>query len=265
MEGRCLICNQVPYSYYYCDFRGQVVCRHHMNQVKICGCCNAFIDDLSNATNAGCNTYICNYCMSNHVTQGNMERYIKMTLEILYNVGFQDIQRDWIDIKIISRQEMADIMESASAVGIHFEQSPSQLSIQGRSGFDQAVQILEYLSPIEFMSVLGHEILHSWHLQNNIDEYIKYHFERDEECRLACEGLAQFGSFIIYDFFDSVKFNKEIREYVLYRKHLMLKDRDEAYGISFQKLLKQFPKSDKGTYLDLIKVARQSKLRDYLK
>lgn len=257
---RCIVCGKIPSGEAFQDVRGHVVCKHHKDMVKTCGCCHAFLDDLSKATFVGCDTYICDRCMEYHVNEDNIERYISMTLQILYKYGFQDIQRDWIKIWLISREDMEELLESNTAVGVHFERTPSRLSIEGRSDFDQWVCILDYLSPIEFMQVLAHEAIHAWHLQNNIEEFDRY--GSDETCAKACEGFAQIGSYIIYDFFDSKRFNQDIRAYAQFKKVILMNSEDETYGIPLQKLLSVFPSTDEERFLKLIRIARKSKLSD---
>lgn len=257
----CIICGKTQ-PLMYKDFRGQYICMSHTDAITCAGC-TCYIADKSRARYIGSNAYICEKCNRIHVTADNMETFIRQTLNILYDAGFQDIQRDWITIDIVSRRKMAELVNWLSASGVHYEQSPSKLSIRGRYDFDQKVSVLDFLSPIMFMETLGHELIHSWQLQNNISDYIEY--SQNENAKKACEGFANIGSYIVLDSFDNAKFNTEIRAFVRHRKDAMLRSTDPIYGISFQKIMNHFPECDKKRWLLLIKAARQSKIREIVK
>lgn len=261
MSENCIICGGRP-GLYFEDFKGNKVCVHH-SSIPHCGGCGAYITDLSTSKWIEKDEYICINCQHNHICEHNLKQFIRQTLDILYSVGFQDIQRDWVIVKLISRQEMNAEVSSMTALGFHTEISPSQLSIRGRSDFNQKVCILNYLSPIEFMQVFAHEILHAWQLQNNLKDYNEY--SSNELAKYACEGFAQLGSYIIYDYFDSPKFNSEIRTFVQYKKKLMLNNSDEVYGIPFRKILGSQLESDKTRWLKLIKAARLSQIKEFIK
>lgn len=146
---RCIICGNTP-DYVYKDFRGNCICTTHKLYLTCAGC-SCFLPSKARARNVGSDTFLCDSCSKSHVTEDNMETFIRQTMKILYKAGFQDIQRDWITVKIISRTEMNDMIESKSAMGVHYEQSPSQLTLRGRCDFDQTVNVLDYLSPIVFI------------------------------------------------------------------------------------------------------------------
>lgn len=260
MNRKCIICGSVPWSYYE-DFRGNIACSHH-NDIKYCCGCGCFVS-TSSAKRIYSDEYLCSNCFATHVKESSKENFINTTLEILYNYGFQDIQKDWVQVKLISVKEMKERMPQMSAYGFHTERTLSQVNSRGRFGFDQEVYVLDILPPIIFMEVFAHEILHAWQLQNNLNDYSEY--ESDIVAKHACEGFANLGSYIIYDYFDSDRFNDDIRKFVQLKKKQMFESRDETYGIPFQKIMSTYPLTDKGRWLKLIKDARLSKIREYVK
>lgn len=260
MTKKCIICGSDPWRYYE-DFRGNVVCTHH-NDIKYCSGCGCFVS-ASTAKHIFDDEYLCYNCQVSHVDERSKDKFINNTLDILYNYGFQDIQKDWVQIKLISVKEMKERVPHMSAYGFHTERTLSQVNSRGRFGFDQEVYVLDVLPPIIFMEVFAHEILHAWQLQNNLNDYSDY--ETDIIAKRACEGFANLGSYIIYDYFDSDKFNKEIRTFVQLKKKQMFESPDDTYGIPFQKIMSKYPLSDKGRWFKLIKDARQSKIREYVK
>lgn len=258
MSYRCIICGRVPWEYYQ-DFRGNKICASH-DSVPQCVGCGCFILDKNKSQHLSANEYLCETCQKNHVTTMTMKTYIDKTLQILYEVGFRDIQKDWIKVSLMSRAEMNQKIKFITASGFHCEITPSTVSVRGRYDFNQQVCILDHLSPIEFMQVFAHEILHAWQLQNNINDYIDY--DTDIFAKRACEGFANLGSYIIYDYFDSPKFNPEIRNFVRFKKSMMEKNTDDIYGLPFRKIINSQDKNDKGRWHKLIKAARESKIKN---
>lgn len=261
MANRCIICGSFPLGYYYEDFRGNVCCVHH-NDIKYCCGCGCFVSP-STAKHIYGDEYLCAKCQTNHITYANKDKFINASLDILYNYGFQDIQKDWVRINLISLKDICERIPEMTAHGFHTERTLSQVNEKGRFGFDQEVYVLDILPPIVFMEVFAHEILHAWQLQNNLNDYSDYH--SDIIAQRACEGFANLGSYIIYDYFDSNNFNSEIRQFVQHRKKCMFESKDNVYGLPFQKIMSAYPLDDKSRWLKLIKDARQSKIREYVK
>ncbi len=261
MANKCVICGSSPWSY-YSDFRNNIVCSHH-NNIQYCAGCGGFIPNISLAKKINKDNLLCEHCQRNHVDSSNLHKFTKLTYDILYHRGFQDIQPDWIIVKLISRDAMDKEVQSLTALGYHTEITRSNLSIRGRSDFNQLVCILNYLMPINFMQVFAHEILHAWQLQNNLNDYTDY--DSDIVAKRACEGFANLGSYIIYDYFDSDKFNDDIRSFAQTGKRSLMSSEDDIYGIPFQKIMAAYPINEKGRWLRLIRDARLGKIKDYVR
>jgi hypothetical protein len=190
------------------------------------------------------------------VTPEILDQCLDWVLERLYEIGFQDIQRDWVRFEIV---ESFDSNENT--LGLHFDNG-SVVSNRGRYGFDQTIQVVHYLNQIELCQVLAHELLHAWQIQNNLVEYCDYH--EDIISQKVCEGFAQMGSYHIYDYIKrhAQNKNKRLANYANHNINNMLVSPDPIYGIPFQIIYEHFQKLREPKWYSLIKEARTSKLKE---
>jgi hypothetical protein len=184
------------------------------------------------------------------VTPEILDNCLNWVLERLYEIGFQDIQRDWVKFEIVESLD--------DAIGLHFDEG-SVVSNRGRYGFNQTIQVVGYLNQIELCQVLAHELLHAWQIQNNLVEYSDYH--QDLLSQKICEGLAQMGSYHIYNYIKSHTHEKRLLDYVNYKINYMLRSTDSIYGVPFQTIYNHFIKLREPKWHSLIKEARTSKLK----
>lgn len=250
---RCQTCGQEIHTSYYIDWLGRCACASH-GYPKRCECCQGIVprDKLVEVSPG---RYICKACINNRVTEKELPLVLRHVLTILYKVGFQDIQRDWVKFRIMSKPEIETI--SGGASGLHFENNLSQKSFRGRFDFDQSVIVLDNLNKVEFASVLGHELIHAWQCMNDLRDYFDYAI--NPNARIACEGFAQLGSFAVYNWFIKNAQGSPSAKLAEYLLDLKLQDADPAYGVAFKKILEH---RNKVGWLQIIKLARQNKIRE---
>lgn len=231
---KCCICHKQITGYYYNDWQGNKWCAEHSNTTK-CFSCGSVLTNPSQYIQVEPNRLVCKNCIANEVTPDNFNWVKQQVINRLIKVGFQDIQCDWINFKVVSKKEMDMLCQNAA--GLH-----TACSI-----LNQTVFVLSHTNKIEFAAILAHELLHSWQMQNNLNEYANYN--TDDISKKVCEGFAQMGSFLIYSTIE--------HEYAKWRLEQMFRYTDEVYGIPFIKIHERFKQI--GWY-GIIKEARQQKL-----
>lgn len=232
---KCFYCNNLIEGEYYVDWKGNAICHKH-NEILLCDSCGCFIKS-TNCEEVESGRYICNDCLQNEVTRDNFGWIKKQVMLRLYNVGFQDIQCDWVNFRIISQKQMKEDAGEA-ATGYH----------TGINIIDETICVLSHINKISIAETLAHELLHAWQMQNNLTEYNEYGV--DDNSKKVCEGFAQMGSWLILDTID--------HPYAKWRKDMMFKSEDEVYGIPFQKIYDRYKVIG---WLGIIREARQHKLK----
>lgn len=254
----CDLCHKEIYGQYYHDWKNTMVCVTHGVPRK-CECCHSFLIP-NHFREVSPNRFICNSCIENRVTPKELPMVLDWVLERLYEVGFQDIQKDWVKFSIVDQPTMQSMIAHMNAAGVHYESKPSTTSFRGRYNFDQTVAVLDNLNKIEFAAVLAHELIHAWQAQNNLTEY--YEYGSKEQSRIACEGFAQLGSYAIYNWYIKHLPGNAAAKYGEFMIALTLEWDDPAYGVAFKRILQE---REKIGWLGIIKLARQNKLGQLLK
>lgn len=232
---RCFYCNNILLGQYYHDWLGNKGCASHSDMLT-CASCGRFLKPGVAYSQIEPERSICKICIANEVTESNFAWIKEQVIRRLCKVGFQDIQCDWVNFRIISQKQMEE--ECPNAVGYQ----------TGINILNQIVSVLSHTNKIDFAAVLAHELLHSWQMQNNLTEYKEY--SQNETSKKICEGFAQLGKYLIYDTID--------HPYAKYRKEQMFFSNDEVYGVPFKRLFERFKQI--GWY-GIIREARQSKLK----
>lgn len=222
-------------------------------------------------TKVGEDCYICDDCMRHSVSEGNKRTYINMVYGLLSEKGFKDIQRDYVTIHVISRDEFAKLFpNNPRAVGMHCGRSTVH-NERGRTGFEQDIYVVDSLHYIEFESILAHELLHAWQLQQNIEDYNRYEQEDSRMC--LTEGFAQLGCYFIYshyykiacDVLKGINANmtveeaKKIKSMCCDSQKLNYEWDDPAYGIAYKKIWNRMKE------VGLEQVIREARLNELIK
>lgn len=233
----CFYCNSLMIGpSYYVDWKGNMACASHAN-IQRCNSCSCFLKSGMMYKEVESGRYICKDCLNNEVNEENFEWIKRQVMLRLYNVGFQDIQCDWVNFCIISKQQMSEDIGPGYA-GYH----------TGISILNQTICVLSHTNKIDFSSYLAHELLHSWQMQNILKDYQDYSV--NETSMKICEGFAQMGAWLIYDTIE--------HPYAKWSKEMMFKSENEVYGIPFQKIYARFKEVG---WFGIIREARQHKLR----
>ena len=215
--------------------------------------------------------YICNECLSHSVTESNMLPHINMVYKLLSEKGFKDIQRDHVRIHVVCREKFAELFpDNPKAVGMHCGGSTIH-DVHGRTGFFQDVYVVDYFHYIEFESILAHELLHAWQLQQNIEDYNQY--DQKDERRCLVEGFAQLGTYIVYSHYyktaisvikggNSAMSGKDARFAIKICSDLQKANfewEDPAYGIAYKKIWNRMKK------VGMDQIIREARLNQLIK
>lgn len=270
-SNRCLYCNKDISGEYYVDWNDNKVCVNHFSFVQRCSCCLQYI---VSGYEVEPDRYICPNCLSNEISKHNIVEHIDRVYSILYEKGFNDIQRDHITIELVSKARMRELYQELDAAGLHSGYS-NIWNEQGRTGFNQKIYVLDHQHYIEFEAILAHELIHGWQLQQNIDDYNRQSAENDESSKARTEGFAQLGSYLIYKrrfeeakiLYESPKnsIEKDTARIImrLCRYHLKIakESNDPMYGVAFNKILEH---KRKVGWLEIIREARMDELKKYV-
>lgn len=113
----CIHCGK-PISYkYYRDWNDNKVCLEHYEYINCCCSCLGFVD--RDGRQVEHDRYVCSNCLRQEVSPSNMQSHIEFVYKLLYDKGFNDIQRDHIKIEIISKEQMQKLYSEVDAVGLH--------------------------------------------------------------------------------------------------------------------------------------------------
>ena len=219
------------------------------------------------------NCYICQDCLIHSVSEKNKQTYIENVYKLLFEKGFKDIQRDYVNIHVVSREKFAELFPSnPKAVGMHCGDSSIHDS-HGRRDFFQEVYVVDSLHYIEFESILAHELLHAWQLQQNIEDFNQYNQEESRKC--LAEGFAQLGTYFVYshyykianDVLKGISAEMTVDEANKAKKMCCNSQKinyewdDPAYGIAYKKIWNRM----KDVGLDqIIREARSNQLIKYV-
>lgn len=266
----CIHCGK-PISYkYYRDWNDNKVCLEHYEYINCCCCCFGFVD--RDGRQVEHDRYVCSNCLRQEVSPDNMQSHIDFVYKLLYDKGFNDIQRDHIKIEIISKGQMQKLYSEVDAVGLHtgYSQVWNQ---NGRTGFKQNVYVLSHLHYIIFEGILAHELIHGWQLQQNIADSNGY--DDDINRKTRSEGFAQLGTYIVmkkryeeakylYEHSTSLDKREQALEIMRLCRYKLKNERnndDPMYGVAFKKILER--KNIVGWY-QLIREARLDLLKKYV-
>lgn len=216
--------------HYYQDYVGNKVCLQHYDNIFICHSCGKFFTSHSKGKKLDNKRFACDNCLSNEVNEQNIESTTKDVIQLLNNVGFDDILYSNAKYRLVSQSEMDN--QKQNAIGLHY--GYSDRSSEGRFNFDETILILDHHNNLEFRQIIAHELLHSWQIRNNLNEYNEYN--NDELNLRKCEGFAQMGSYLVY----SEVYNKMKSQYAEYKMNQMESVKDSAYGVAFKSILNQF-------------------------
>ena len=255
--SKCIYCGREPYSYYE-DWTHNVVCTEHKSHIHFCACCNRFI---KTGKPIGNDRFLCEDCFDYQVNANNMQQHIDHVYDLLSEIGFTDSQKDHIDISLMTYEEMKNECSSEDEMflGLHTGYSDIQ-DQRGRSGFHQAIRILEHLHYIVFEATLAHELLHAWQLQQNIQDFNQYHNTNASQYKERSEGFAQLGVAIIYKHFHKIG-SSQIKELCVHMQKLNLDQNDDAYGKMYKKIYARVLAHD---WESVIKEARLDELKKYV-
>lgn len=253
----CGLCNKSIFGSYFSDWKGQNSCASH-GYPESCSCCPTILRPrYFREVYPGRKVYLS--CINNSVTAKELPMVLEWVLERLYDVGFQDVQRDCVKFRIVDAATMNSNYNESDAVGLHYESTPAKRSFRGRYDFNQIVDVLDNLNKIEFAAVLAHEIIHAWQAQNDLADYNEY--STNPKAKSACEGFAQMGSFAIYEWYCRQMPNTSSATFAAFKVDIHLKSDDPDYGIAFRKIHQKFKEIG---WLRLIKMARKNQIRDLL-
>lgn len=233
---KCYHCHQALWHSYYQDWMGHKVCATH-NDTLTCSGCLRFLGPKSEYKEVEPGRVVCKYCLDNEITYENIHAILKWVHYHLCRVGFDDIQTDWIEFKIIDWKEMESLGFS-TATGLHY----------GPGLLNQTIYVLSHMQKFIFASTLAHELLHAWQQDNNLDEF--HHYGEEPHNTALCEGFAQMGSFLVYDIIEH-PLARYMLEQMFYRT-------DPFYGIAFRKIHARYKQVG---WSGIIREMRQHKLK----
>ena len=268
-KDNCVYCGKRICSTYFSDWNGNKVCEEHYKYIHHCSCCFGFVGQTGREIENG--RHICEKCLSHEVSYCNLLEHVNYVYKALYDKGFNDIQRDHINIELVSKSKMGELYPDSEASGLHSGYS-QVWNEKGRTGFKQDIYVLDHQHHIIFEGILAHELIHGWQLQQNITDWNKY----DEiEGKTRTEGFAQLGCYIImkrrfeeaklqFESTSNTKEKEKSLEIMRLCKFKLKSERDREdpmYGVAFKKLLVR--KNLVGWH-QLIREARLDQLKLYV-